>query len=162
MICRSCYGRIRDLEWRSHTEQLCYERRRRFLCDEHVEICRHHPREQAPALLLGGVCPLCSPDILVRTIEAAQLRGLGVSDEGKSEGDVGVQHDTNAIYRVNENSQVCNFLDAENCPDVGCPCKRQKKNTMLSHKNFGPITTEMPSTPSTTVSHLNPMVQRNH
>ena len=155
MICRSCYAPVRDLKWSSHTQELCSERRRELLRHEHAEICRNHPRAQAPALLLGRICPLCSPDILVKTVEADQLRALGLNN-------VGMRIDTNAIYRVNENSQVCNFLDAENCPDVGCPCKRQKKNTMLSHENFGPITTEMPSMPLTTVSHLNPMVQRSH
>ena len=137
MICRSCYGLVRDLEWRSHTQQLCSGRRSQFLSDENVEICRHHPREQAPALLLGGICPLCSPDILVRTVEAAQLRALGVGGKGKSGGDAGVPLlDTNAIYRVDENSRVCNFLDAENCPDSECPCKRQRSDHNACTREF--------------------------
>ena len=115
---------------------MCLERRSQLLCREHVEICRHHPREQAPALLLGGICPLCSPDILVKTIGSDQLRALGVSTKEKSGGDVGVHLDTNAIYRVNENSRVCNFLDAVKCSNVRCPCKRQKRGHNALTREF--------------------------
>ena len=129
MICRSCYAPVRDLKWSSHTQELCSERRSQLLRHEHAEICRNHPRGQAPALLLGRICPLCSPDILVKTVEADQLRALGLNN-------VGMRIDTNAIYRVNENSQVCNFLDAENCPDIECPCKRQKRGHNALTRKF--------------------------
>ena len=67
---------------------------------------------------------------------ADQLRALGVSGKGKSGGDVGVRLDTNAIYRVNENLWVCNFLDPENFPDSKCPCKRQKRGHNVITQEF--------------------------
>merc|ERR1712237_315881 len=87
------------------------------------------PSGTGTRLASGADLPQCSPDILVRTVEPAQLRALGVTAKG---GHI----DANAIYRVNDNSQVCNFLDVENCPDGECPCKRLKKGQYAFIREF--------------------------
>ena len=95
-----------------------------------MPICQEHLREDAPALLLGGICPLCSPNIIVKGIHPALLRSL------EGEGEQGIHLNTINIYNVNSNSHVCNFLNTEKCQDRVCWCKRSNNSCKVPTQEF--------------------------
>ena len=123
MICVKCYEPVRELEWSSHTKIECNEKKTKAINGE-VSICQEHPQEDAPALLLGRICPLCSPDIKLRGIDPDLLCGLQAADSKKTKGEEGIELKTIQIYAINSNSQLCNYLDSKKCQDIACWCKK--------------------------------------
>ena len=76
MICKNCHVKVGEILESSHTPQLCQEQRRATLNLESVKICPNHPSEESPALLVGGICALCNPNIYVKIIDPEILRDI--------------------------------------------------------------------------------------
>ena len=116
MICKGCYSPTQELNWASHSQEMCKKRKCERQQKEHQEICNKHPREESPALLLGGICPLCSPNLTVRAIEPDILRIIHKNKLKKPF--------SFPIYSVNNASQTCDYQKSINCTESSCMCKR--------------------------------------
>ena len=99
VICKSYFAPVEEVPWDLHTEHLCATRKREVQTRELIRICPKHLRAQAPALLLGGICPLCQPNLSLRAINPDILRNIKNTDVKKP--------DTIPIYNITNEYKIC-------------------------------------------------------
>ena len=96
---------------------MCNLAKEQFENSDTVTRCTNHPDQESPPpprLLIGDICPTCSPNTTVRIIEPNILRSITQN---------GHPH-TVIIYTIGPNSEVCNIIDPSRCENNECICKR--------------------------------------
>ena len=127
-MCARCYTPVKPgVPWERHTPQVCYQAKEIAQKSEQVDRCTKHPPVESgcpppPRLLLGKICPKCSPKTSVRCIDPNVLRNI--SKTGRAP--------TVLIYRIGPNSEVCNLIDPTRCPNNACTCKNRPETSTES------------------------------
>ena len=131
IVCARCYTPVkRGVPWESHTPQVCDRAKDLRQKSVHAARCTNHPpagpqHPPPPRLLVGEICPTCSPNTIVRCIEPDVLRNISKSDNAP----------TVIIYTIGPSSEVCNLIDPSRCPNNGCICKKPETSTEnIAHK----------------------------
>ena len=125
IVCARCYTPVKSgVPWESHTPQQCSAAKELRRTSDHVARCTNHQPAgpglpQPPRLLVGEICPTCSPNTTVRCIEPQVLRNISTS--GKAP--------TVIIYIIGPNSEVCNLIDPGRCPNSECVCKKNENSS---------------------------------
>ena len=124
-MCARCYTPVKPgVPWERHTPQVCDRAKELRQKSDHVARCTNHPpagppHPPPPRLLVGEICPTCSPNTIVRCIEPDVLRNISKSDNAP----------TVIIYTIGPNSEVCNLIDPSRCPNNGCICKKNETSS---------------------------------
>ena len=116
MVCSGCYTAVDpSLPWTTHTPQVCNVAKGHFENSEVAARCANHPdQDSPPKLLIGNICPTCSPNTTVRIIEPNILRNISPNSNPH----------TVIIYTIGPNSEVCNLIDPSRCGNNACLCKK--------------------------------------
>ena len=115
-MCSRCYTTVNPtLPWTTHTPQVCDATKEQFEKCESVNRCTNHPdQELPPRLLVGNICPTCSPNTIVRIIDPIILRDITPKSNPR----------TVKIYTIGPTSEVCNLIDPSRCRNNECLCKK--------------------------------------
>ena len=76
-------------------------------------VCSHHKKNEAPAILVGDICPVCSPNFKVQCIDPVHLHP---SDNSTADNII-------FLYEI-KNSIICNFAYERVCNIDDCTCKK--------------------------------------